>query len=264
MQTSFKKQFGILSILVFLMPVHSFAVLKTKNIEYRQGNVSLEGYLAYDDSIKGKRPGILVVHEWWGINPYIQRRANQLAELGYIAFAPDIYGKGIRAKDFKEAAALSNIYKSDRQLMRSRAQAGLEVLKNNNLVDEKRMAAIGYCFGGTVGLELTRSGSDLTGTVIFHGSLNTPNPQDAKNIKGKVLALIGAEDPYIPSTEIANFEDEMRNANVDWELVKYSGTVHSFTNPDSGNDKSKGMAYNPEADARSWETMKDFLHEIFK
>jgi dienelactone hydrolase len=240
------------------------AGLHTEPIEYKHGDVVLEGYLAYDDSTQDKRPGVLVVHEWTGHNPYVRKRAEQLAGLGYVAFALDMYGKGVQAKDAKEAAQLASTYKNDRKLMRARANAGLDVLRKQPLVDTERLAAIGYCFGGTTVLELARGGADLAGVVSFHGDLATPTPEDARNIKGKVLALHGADDPFVPPAVVAAFEEEMRKGGVDWQLVAYGGAVHSFTNPGAGNDNSRGAAYNEKADHRSWEAMKVFFAEIFK
>jgi len=253
-----------LLMFLFLWGVNSHGAVRTEVVDYRHGDAILEGYLAYDDSIQGKRPGVIVVHEWWGINNYARMRTEQLAKLGYIAFAIDMYGKDVRAKDAKEAGSLSSTYRSDRALMRSRASAGLEVLKNHSLTDVNRIAAIGYCFGGTTVLEMARSGAQLVGVVSFHGGLGTPNPEDAKNIKGKVLVLHGADDPAVPPDQVIAFQDEMRKANVDWYFVSYGGAVHSFTNPDSGNDPSRGAAYNEKADKRSWEAMKHFFAETFK
>ena len=240
------------------------AAVQTKMVEYRHGDVVLEGYLAWDDALQGRRPGVLVVHEWTGLGDYAKMRARKLAEMGYVALAVDMYGKGIRPKTPQEAAAQAGIYKQDRALMRGRMQAGLDVLRGNPLCDPKRMAAIGYCFGGTCVLELARSGADIAGVVSFHGGLDTPTPADAKNIRCKVLVLHGGDDPHVPRKDVDAFEDEMRAGGVDWQLVVYGGAVHSFTNPASGNDKSKGVAYNAEADRRSWEAMKAFLAEIFK
>ena len=250
--------------LLCLWSVNARAELHTEAVEYKHGDTMLEGYLAYDNAVKGKMPGVLVVHEWWGNNAYSKRRAEQLARLGYIAFALDIYGKGIIAKDAKEAGALAGKYRGDRKLMRERANAGLEVLRKHELTDTKRMAAIGYCFGGTTILELARSGTPLAGFVSFHGGLDTPDPKDAANIKGKVLVLHGGDDPYVTAEQMAAFQEEMRKAGVDWQVYIYGGAVHSFTNTDSGNDKSKGLAYNESADKRSWEAMNIFFAEIFK
>jgi dienelactone hydrolase len=240
------------------------AEVKTVVVEYRHGDVVLEGYLAYDDSIQGKRPGVLVVHEWNGHNPYVRMRAEQLARLGYVAFALDMYGKGVRAKDAKEAAALAEIYKGDRKLMRARAAAGLDVLRTRPETDPARLAAIGYCFGGTTVLELARSGADLVSVVSFHGGLDTPTPGDARNIKGKVLVLHGGDDPYVPAKQVEAFQEEMRKGGVDLHFVSYGGAVHGFTNPEWGSDNSKGAAYNERADRLSWEEMKTFLAETLK
>jgi len=240
------------------------AEVKSEVVEYRHGDVVLEGYLAYDAALKGKRPGVLVVHEWYGPNPYVRKRAEQLARLGYVAFALDMYGKGVLAKDAKEAAALAGIYKGDRTLMRTRAAAGLDVLRSRPETDPGRLAAIGYCFGGTTVLELARSGADLASVVSFHGGLDTPTPEDARNIKGKVLALHGGDDPFVPVKQVQAFQEEMRKGGVDWQFVSYGGAVHSFTNPGSGNDNLKGAAYNERADRRSWEAMKAFFAETLK
>ncbi len=252
----------LILVLVLLVPAH--AEVRTQVMEYKMGDAVLEGYLAYDDASKEKRPGVLVVHEWWGINDYIRGRAQQLAQMGYVAFAPDIYGKGKRATDADAAGKLARIYWSDRKLLRARANAGLDMLLKNQYTDSARVAAIGYCFGGTTVLELARSGAAVAGVVSFHGTLDTPDPNDAKNIKAKVLVLTGADDPNVPPNQIMAFADEMRKAGVDWQLVMYGGAVHSFTNPQSGNDPSKGVAYNEKADKRSWQAMKDFFGEIFK
>jgi dienelactone hydrolase len=240
------------------------AEVKTEVVEYRHGDVVLEGYLAYDAALKGKRPGVLVVHEWMGHDPYVRKRAEQLARLGYVAFALDMYGKGVLAKDAKEAAALAGIYKGDRKRMRARAAAGLDVLRNRPETDRARLAAIGYCFGGTTVLELARSGADLVSVVSFHGGLDTPAPGDARNIKAKILALHGGDDPYVPAKQVEAFQEEMRKGGVDWQFVSYGGAVHSFTNPGSGNDNSKGAAYDERADRRSWQAMKSFFKETLK
>jgi len=249
-----------------LLPTRRRVALRTETVEYSQDGAALEGYLAYDDSVKRPRPGVLVIHEWWGINDYIKRRTEQLAELGYLAFTADIYGKDNRAKTREEAMALAGTFRSgpDRTLLRARANAGLNVLKKHPLTDSQRVAAIGYCFGGTAVLELARSGADITGIVSFHGGLGTPEPADAKNIRGTVLVLTGADDPSARPDQVIAFEDEMRRASVDWYLVSYANAVHGFTNPANGTNNSRGVAYNEKADMRSWQAMKDFFNEIFK
>ena len=253
-------------LFAFILATKAHEGIHTESIEYKEGDATLEGYLAYDETIKGVRPGVLIVHEWWGINDYIKRRTEQIAQLGYVAFAADIYGKGIRAKTPQEAMALAGKFRSgnDRNLLRARATAGLDVLKKDLHVDPKRIAAIGYCFGGTTVLELARSGADLAGVVSFHGGLATPNPDDAKNIRTKVVALSGADDPSVKPDQVIAFEDEMRKAGIDWYLVSYGNAVHGFTNPENGSDNSRGAAYNEKADKRSWEVMKDFFGEIFR
>lgn len=240
------------------------AELKKETIEYKQGDTVLEGYVVYDDAVEGKRPGIIVVHDWMGFGEYGNWRADELAKLGYVALAVDIYGKGVRPKDTKEASEQAGKYKGDRALLRERVLAGLNELKKNPMVDADKTAAIGYCFGGTTVLELARSGADVSGVVSFHGGLSTPTPEDAKNIKAKVLVLHGADDPYVPADEVAAFQKEMRDAGADWQMVYYSGAVHSFTHKNAGNDNSKGAAYNEKADKRSWEDMKQFFGEIFE
>lgn len=240
------------------------AEIVTKTVEYKEGDTTLEGWVAYDDSVKGARPGVLIVHQWKGLGAYEKMRAEMLAKMGYVAFACDIYGKGIRPTAMPDAAAQAGKYKNDRPLLRKRVNAGLETLLKQEGVDKKKVAAIGYCFGGTSVLELARSGADVGGVVSFHGGLGSPTPEDAKNIKAKVLALHGADDPNVPSAEVGAFEKEMRDAKVDWQLVAYGNAVHSFTDKGAGNDNSKGAAYNEKADKRSWEDMKDLFAEIFK
>jgi dienelactone hydrolase len=254
---------AIASIATIVCSTSAFAKVQTQVVEYKHGNTVLEGYLAYDDAIKGQRPGVMIVHEWTGLGSYVKKRSEQLASLGYVAFAVDMYGKGIRPTNPTDAATTANIYKSNRQLMRDRAAAGLKVLQDNKLTDKSRIAAIGYCFGGTTVLEVARSGADVAGVVSFHGNLDTPNLKDATNIKGKVLVLRGADDPLVPKTQVDTFETEMRQAKVDWQMVEYGGAVHSFTNPEAGNDVSKGVAYNATADRRSFADMQQFFAELF-
>src|SRR5687768_3307910 len=240
------------------------AEIVLKQVEYKHDQTILQGLSVYEDAKKGKRPAVLVVHQWKGLGDYEKKRAEMLARLGYNVFAVDIYGKGIRHTNPKDASAEAAKYKDNRALLRGRVNAGLDVLKKHELTDAKRIAAIGYCFGGTTALELARSGADVAAVVSFHGGLGTPNPADAKNIKAKVLALHGADDPFVPPTEVAAFENEMRQAKVDWTLVSYGGAVHSFTDWNAGSDNSKGSAYNERADKRSWEAMRQFFAEALQ
>jgi len=253
-----------IATIIMIISVPAISQIHTENIEYKDGSVTLEGYIAYDESFKDTRPGIIVVHEWTGINDYTKMRCEMLAKLGYFAFAADIYGKGNRPKSGEEAGKLASLYKNDRVLMRQRINLALDELKKQKLVNTDKIAAIGYCFGGTVALELARSGADIKGIVSFHGGLDTPNPADAKNIKAKILVLHGGDDPYVNAEQVSSFKKEMVDAGVDYQIFIYGGAVHSFTNPNSGNDPSKGAAYNERADKRSWEAMKTFFTEIFK
>jgi dienelactone hydrolase len=253
----------LLSIMMMLSAISLHAAIQTKTVEYTQGDATLEGVLVWDDAVTGPRPGVLVVHQWLGLTDYEKRRATMLAQLGYVAFCADIYGKDARPKNVGEAGALAGKYKSDRALLRQRVNAGLEQLKKSELVDTKRIAAVGYCFGGTTVIELARSGADINGIVSFHGGLDSPTPADGKNIKCPVLICHGADDPFEKPEDLAAFENEMRDAKVDWRLIKYGGAVHSFTQPDPG-FSNPGAHYNEKADKRSWEDMKMFFAEIFK
>ncbi|MDB9344029.1 dienelactone hydrolase family protein [Nodularia spumigena CS-586/05] len=244
-------------VVMSLSSTQVIAAIQTRNIEYKHGDTVLEGYLAYDDSITGKLPGVLVVHEWNGLQSFVKERTEELAKLGYVAFAADIYGKGIRPNNPEESGKQASIYRQDRQLLRDgqsptsgdRTLAGLKVLQQNPLTDIQRIAAIGYCFGGGTVLELARSGVNIAGLASFHGNLDTPKPNDAKNIQAKVLVLHGADDPIVPEEQVQAFATEMREANVDWQLISYGGAVHSFTNP--------------VVEKRSWQALKQFFAEIF-
>jgi dienelactone hydrolase len=254
----------ILIILAVLsIAVSANAKVVAQPVEYDHNGTVLEGYLAYDDAVKGKRPGVLVVHEWWGLNDYVRMRVNKLAELGYVAFALDMYGKGIWTEDPKEAKELSGHLRGQ-PIMRQRARAGLDILKNNSQVDPTRIAAIGYCFGGTTVLELAYGGDDITGVVSFHGGLTAPKPEDLNRIKAKFLICHGADDGFIPPAAIQAFQDGMRKSGADWQMVFFGGAVHSFTNPEADKRGIQGLAYNKNADERSWKYMQLFFEEIFK
>lgn len=238
------------------------AAFRTKAVEYKHGDVVLQGWAAWDDGFKEKRPGVLVVHEWWGHGPYARRRAEQLAKRGYTAFALDMYGKGVLAKDHEEAGKLAGAFFGDRKAMRERALAGLAELKKLPFVDEERLAAIGYCFGGTTVLELARAGTPLKGVASFHGNLASPTPA-TETPKAKVLVLHGADDNFV-NPALPGFVEEMRKAKADWQLVQYGGAVHSFTVKEAGDDPSKGMAYDKKADERSWKALLAFFDELFE
>ena len=239
--------------------------VQQKIIEYKDGDTVLAGVLVFNAAAKVpvKLPGVIVVPDWMGVGPFAIERAAKLVELGYIAVVADIYGKNVRPTNPQEAGAQAGKYKKDRPLLRSRVNAALTVLRDQPSCDAGRLAAIGYCFGGTTVLELARSGAPVAGVVSFHGGLESPTPADAKNIHGKVLALHGADDPLVPPAEVAGFQEEMRAASVNWQFTAYGGAVHAFTNPRAGNDPSKGAAYNEQADRRSWQALTEFLRELF-
>jgi dienelactone hydrolase len=236
--------------------------MKTETFEYKDGATVLEGYAVFDD--KGpKRPGILVVPDWMGVSKFSNKRAEMLAELGYNVFVADIYGKGVRPTSMEACAAEAGKYQKDRPLMRQRAKAALAILMKTPGTDTTKIGSIGYCFGGTTILELARDGANVQATCAFHANLNTPDASHAKNIKGKVLALHGADDPVVPDTEVLAFEKEMRDAKVDWQLVAYGNAVHSFTNWNIPPDTKGPAVYNEKADKRSWVAMQDFFKEAF-
>ena len=254
---------ALLLSLVVAASLH--AEVQTKTVQYSDGDVALEGFLAWDsDSAAGQRPGVLVVHQWMGLTDYERRRCRQLAELGYVALALDIYGKDQRPADRQQAAQFAGIYKQDRELYRRRLTLGLEQLRAFDRVADDQIAAIGYCFGGTGVLELVRSGADVDGVVSFHGGLDSPSPEDGRNIQAKILICHGADDPFVPEDDIKATLAELDAADVDWQMNIYSGAVHSFTQPMAGNDPSTGAAYNERADRRSWQAMKLFFDELFQ
>lgn len=241
------------------------AEIKTQVVEYKDGDVTLQGFVAWDSAKADKAmPGILVVHQWMGLTDYEKGRCRQLAELGYVAFALDVYGKGIRPNNPQDAAKQAGIYKTDRELYRRRLNLGLDQLKAQTAVSKNQIAAIGYCFGGTGVLELARSGAEISGVVSFHGGLDSPQPEAGKNIKCRILVCHGADDPFVPAKDIEAFKAELNAAKVDWQMDIYSGAVHSFTQPMAGNDNSRGAAYNAKADRRSWTAMNSFFSELFQ
>lgn len=242
--------------------------IKVEKVEYQdtskaKDGVVLEGLVAYDDAAKGTHPAVVVVHDWMGISQNTEQRIKELAAMGYVAFAADIYGKGVRPTDAKSAGEQAGKFKADRALMRRRAQAALDVVSARKDVDKNKIAAMGFCFGGTTALELGKSGAPLKGVVSFHGGLDAVTPGDSKNIKGKVLVLHGAADPFVPQKDIDAFLKDLNDAKVDWTMTSYAGAVHAFTVPGAGNDPSKGAAYDEKASKRAFAAMKSFFDEIF-
>jgi dienelactone hydrolase len=238
------------------------AKLVTQTVEYNQNGTVMRGYLAYDNALPGKRPGVLVVHEWWGLNDFAKQRAEKLAGLGYVALAADMYGNGHIAADRAEAAKLAAL-RENPPLLRARAQAALQALANDPRVDPNRLAAIGFCFGGTTVLELAYSGANLAGVVSFHGGLPKATPEDLKRIKAAILVLHGADDPHVSAADITAFEQAMRQAKTDWQMVFFGGAVHGYMNQANGDNPASGVAYNARAAQRSWQYMQDFFREIF-
>lgn len=238
------------------------AAIQTQVVDYKEGNTDLEGFVAYDDTILTPRPVVLIVHQWTGLSDYEKMRAQMIAQLGYVAFAIDVYGKGIRPVDPVERARLSDFYKSgNRALFRAREMAALEYVKTNPLMDASKVIVIGYCFGGTGALELARAGAPILGAVSFHGALSNPNPQDVPKMTMPIMVHHGAIDPLVPHDEVAAFKTEMDAAHIDYAFTAYGNAVHSFTDKNAGNDPSKGFAYNEKADMRSWESLVNFLKE---
>lgn len=241
------------------------AAVTRRPIEWTEGGLTMRATLVVDptklDSTKKTGPAVMVIHQYMGPGEYELMRAEMLAELGYVAFVADVYGVAVRPKDRAEAGAAAGKLKGDRTELRRRLQMNLARMLGEPEVDKQRVAAIGYCFGGTATLELARAGADLDAVVSFHGGLDSPTPADGKNIKAKVLVLHGAADPFVKKPDIEAFIAELDQAKVDWQMVSYAGAVHAFTEKHAGNDPSKGAAYDAKADRRSWEAMKDLLAE---
>ena len=240
------------------------ADIKTEIVNYKGGTVESHGYLAYEDKVADKRPGVLIIPEWWGLTEYPKERAKQLAKLGYVALVADIYGDGKVTDDPKEAGKWAGeLMAGPRKELRGRVRAALEELRKNPHVDPTRLAAIGYCFGGTTSLELARSGADVQAVISFHGNLTTGQPAVPGEFKAKVLVCHGGDDKFVSPESIQAFQDEMNKANVDWQFNIYSHAVHAFTNPEADKHHIPGIAYNREADVRSFVAMVNFFHEVF-
>jgi dienelactone hydrolase len=251
------------SVFAFALSPSLCAEIKEGAVEYQAGTVLCEGWRAVDTAKSGKRPSVLIIHQWTGLSDNEKMRARMLAELGFNVLAADIYGKGIRPMP-PAAGQEAGKYKGSRTLYRERLNAALDVLRKDENTDPARIVAIGYCFGGTGVIELARSGVAIKGVVSFHGGLDSPTPADGKNIKGEVLVLHGADDPFVPAKDIAAFEGEMKDGSVKYNRINYPGAVHAFTQKGAGNDNSKGAAYNEAADKASWEEMKKFFARLLQ
>lgn len=239
------------------------AAIQTEVVDYKDGTTDLEGYIAYDDQLTTPRPVVLIIHQWGGLGEYEKMRARMVAELGYVGFAIDIYGKGIRPVDPVERTRLSDYYKSgNRALYRQRAMAALDYIKTNPRMDASKAVVMGYCFGGTGALEMARAGFPILGAVSFHGALTNPNPQDVPKMIMPVMVHHGAIDPFVPAEEVAAFKTEMDAAHIDYAFTAYGNAVHSFTDKNAGDNPASGIAYNEKADLRSWESLVNFLNEV--
>ncbi len=238
-------------------------ILAGQPLNYADGTTKLAGYVARPAALKGKAPGVVVIHQWMGLTDHERKVSDDLAKLGYVALAADIYGEGVHPKDTAEAGKLAGSFKGDRALYRRRIAAAIETLKAQKGVDGSRLAVIGFCFGGTGALEAARAGLPVKGVVSFHGGLDVPAGFIPGPISAKVLVAHGADDPWVSAKDVAAFQDEMRQAKADYVFVAYAGAVHAFTQKEAGNDNAKGAAYNEAAHRRSWQHMKDFFREIF-
>jgi len=251
-----------LAVLAFLASM-SQAEVKTRVVTYSYGGKTFKGYIAYDDARKDKRPGVLVVHEWWGLNDFARKKTEELAKLGYVAFAADMYGDGKTAKHPQDAGKFAGEVRKNVKEWQGRAKAALKVLTDMENVDAKKLAAIGYCFGGSTALQLAYSGADLKVVATFHAALPVPTEEQAKAIKAKLLINHGARDTFIPEKVITQFREALDKAKVDYQMVYYAGAQHSFSVPDADKAKVKGLSYNAKADKRSWQAMLALFKETF-
>ena len=237
--------------------------MQTQDIDYRADAVNLRGYLAFDETSAERRPGVLVFHEGLGLGDFAMARARRLAELGYVALAADMFGDRRQARNLTEVAKLVGDLRGEPETLRGRGRAALATLAGLPQVDAGRMAAIGFCFGGSVALELARDGADLKAAVSFHGVLTTRTPAAPGRVKASVLVLTGADDPLAPPEQVAAFEDEMRAAGVpDWQLISYGNTLHGFTNPAADGSMMRTARYSAQADRRSWAAMRGLFDEV--
>lgn len=241
----------------------SWAAVKTETVTYQVGDKTFKGFLAYDDASKDKRPGILVVHEFWGLNDYARKRAEQLAGLGYVAFAVDMYGDGKVTEHPKEAGAMASTVRMNQKEWLARANAGLKILRDNPLVEGKNLATIGYCFGGSTALALANSGADIKAAVSFHGALPIPG-DDLKGVKAKILICHGAADSFIKEDTILKVRGAYDKGGVDYQMIYYGGAVHSFTVAEADSKKLDGIRYDAAADRRSWAAMRTLFNEVFE
>jgi dienelactone hydrolase len=237
-------------------------MIKVRSLEYRHGDATLEGVLAWDDTWQSPMPGVMISHAWGGQGAFEAEKAQRLAEVGYVGFALDLYGKGVRGRNPDENAKLMHPFLEDRALLQARMQESLNVFRAQKEVDKSRVAVMGFCFGGLCALDLARTGADVRGAVSFHGLFTPPGNTAGRRIKAKILALHGNDDPMVPVEQVVGLEKEMTQAGADWQIHVYGNAVHAFTNPEA-NDPKRGTVYNEAADRRSWQALLNFLEEIF-
>ena len=258
----------LLSLVLFcLIPATALAALQGKEISYSANGTTLKGWIAYDDAAKGKRPAVLVVHEWWGHNAYARKRANMLAELGYVALAVDMYGDGKQAQHPDDAGKFAGEVAKNKPVAKARFEAAMKLLRKQRNVDGRKLAAIGYCFGGSVVLQMARDGEDLKGVASFHGGLGSDAPAQPGKVKAQVRVFTGTDDKMIPAAQVDAFRQEMEKAGVNYKVVAYPGAMYSFTNPDADEYAKKfnmPLAYNADADKDSWAQLQAFLAEVLK
>ena len=236
--------------------------IETRTVEYRDGDTVLEGHMAWDDTAHDPRPGVLVSHAWAGRSEFEENRAERLAELGYVGFALDVYGKGVLGASKEENAALMQPLLDDRAMLQRRLQAALEQMRKQKEVDPVRVAAMGYCFGGLCVLDLARIGADVLGVASFHGLFGKPGNTDGNRVAAKVLVMHGWDDPMATPEQVLALTEELNEMGADWQIHAYGNTLHAFTKP-SANDPEFGMVYSPAAEARSWQNLQLFLAELF-
>lgn len=258
-----KKQWTAMVLFSLIGSLAAHAEVATEEVVYKQGEAELQGFFAWDDAAKTPRPGVLVVHEWWGHNEHARNQAKRLAEAGYVGFALDMYGRGKVATHPADAQKFMAEAMSDPQALADRFMAALELLKANEHVDADRIAAIGYCFGGGVVLNMARQGVDLDAVATFHGSLATAQRAQPGQVKARILVLNGADDPLAPQQQIDALKEEMKNAGAKLDFVNLEGARHSFTNPDADKAGMEALAYNAEADKKSWQLLLEMLSEVF-
>jgi len=251
------------AILTLVLAGKAGADVKTKTIEYNFNGMKYVGFLAYDDAAKEKRPGVLVIHEWWGLNDYAKKRAEMLAGLGYVAFCPDMYGNGQVTEHPADAKKMADAVRMNVSDWQARAANAMKVLASQEQVDADKLAAIGYCFGGSTALQLAYTGADLKAVITFHAGLPAPAAEQAQAIKAKILVCHGADDKFVTPDSVAKFKAALDTAKVKYQIEAYPGAVHSFTVKEADAKKIDGMAYNEAADKKSWQQMQDLLKEVF-